>query len=108
MKIPEPGRERNFFYCRGRDQAGIGIFLLPGPGLGREQNFLNDRGRAGTVKIENVGAGPGSNFYYCRAGPGFIFFVAGAGIVFIAGAGPRSEFFFIAGAGAGLGSKILK
>ena len=35
-----PGRDRKFFYCRGLDRAGIVIVLLPGPGPGRDLNFL--------------------------------------------------------------------
>ena len=67
--LPGPGRNLNFFYCRGRnffyyrDRAGIYIFLLTGPKLNRDQKFLNDRGRAGTGKIENNGAGPESEFF---------------------------------------------
>ena len=71
LKIPGPGRgrDRNFFYCRGRDMAGIRIFSLPGPGSGRDRNSFYCRGRAGTGKIENVGAGPGSEFFLLP-GPG--------------------------------------
>ena len=60
------GPRYKFFYCR--DRAEIYIFLLPGPGLGRDQKFLNDRGQAGTGKIENAGAGIGIFLLLGRVG----------------------------------------
>ena len=64
-----------------------------------------------------TGAGPGLEKFKmpgrdwknlkCRAGPGFDFFNAGAGIFLLPRPG-RDLNFFIAGAGAGPGSKILK
>ena len=91
MQEPGLGRERIFFYSRGRDQAGIENFEMTGVGTG---------------KIENAGAVPGSVFFLLP-GPGrdLIFFIVGAGIFFIARAGIGN--FFIAGVWSGPGSEFF-
>ena len=72
LKKPGPGRDRNFFYCRGR--AGTGIFSLPGPG--RDINFFYFRGRVFFIAV----AGPGSEFFYCRSRAGiYILYCRGRG-----------------------------
>ena len=88
---------------------------VPGPGLGRGWagiKYFEITG-AGTGKIENAGAGPGSEFFfiagtepgfkifYCRVGIYFFYCRgrgrAGIGIFFIAGAGPGFNFFYCRG-----------
>ena len=101
MKVPGPGRDRNFFIagtglgseffsCRDRGRAGISNFFVTGAGAGPGSKIKNDRGRgrAGNGKIENAEAGPGSDFFLLpEPRPGFKYFIAGTGIFLLPGPG---------------------